>query len=185
MNIEEQNIITQFKKGNEKAFDHIFNTFYKALVVFSYGITKDRAQAEEVVQEFFVKFWENREKFDLKFSLKAYLYRAVYNNSVKVAKKNILISHIEHESELPNQIDFNDLMEQTELEEKIYNSIESLPKQCRKVFKMSRFEELKYREIAEKLSISVKTVENQISKALKVLTKELGSYLKTIILMFF
>lgn len=181
MDTKEIHLLDQLKKGNEQAFDEIFGQYYKGLVVFSTGVLKDKDLAEEVVQDLFVKLWENRKKTTLKISLKAYLFRAVYNNSVKVAKQKLKFINEDSISEFESNIEFTNLLEQTELEEKIYNSIESLPPQCKKIFKLSRFEELKYREIAEKLSISIKTVENQISKALKQLEKSLGSYLKLLV----
>jgi len=163
-------------KGNKNAFDKIFKTYYKKLCVFSLKIVKNYAYAEDVVQNIFINLWEKHNDLKINISLKAYLYRAVYNNSVHFIKKQNLNQQFD-ESLIEHDYNFNDLLVQNEIETKIYSTIEELPEQCKKIFKMSRFDELKYREIAEKLNISIKTVETQMSRALKYLHTHLNIFL--------
>jgi len=176
-----ENILLQkLIKGNQSAFDKIFKTYYKELCFFSLKIVKDYVFAEEVVQNIFINLWEKRKDLKINISLKAYLYRSVYNNSIHFIKKENLTQNFD-EAIIKHDVEFNDILVQTEIETKIYNTIEELPEQCKKIFKMSRFDELKYREIAEKLNISIKTVETQMSRALKYLTLNLNHLLKLLI----
>ena len=173
MDAKNKELLEKIISGNEAAFDELFREYYRKLVYFSMNIVKNKDSAEEVVQDLFVAFWEKRKKLQLKVSLKAYLYRAVYNNSVQFYKKQQRFVHNDTElaKELPDH--YIDLLEQAELEERIYKTIEQLPEKCKEIFKLKRFEELKNREIAEQLQISIKTVETQMTRALKFLTKNL------------
>ncbi len=184
LNTEEQKLIEKIISGNEVAFDELFRKYYRKLVYFSMNVVKNRDSAEEVVQDLFVNFWEKKDKLQLKVSLKAYLYRAVYNNSVQFYKKQQRFVH--NDSELPEELPDNyiDLLEQSEIEERIYQTIEQLPEKCKEIFKLKRFEELKNREIAEQLQISIKTVETQMTRALKFLTKNLEDLILLIISLF-
>jgi RNA polymerase sigma-70 factor, ECF subfamily len=175
-------ILKDIKNNSESAFDELFRKYYKKLVFFAIKIVKNHDSANEVVQDLFVNFWEKRHQFELKISLQAYLYRAVYNNCVHLSKKERQIQG--EEISLVNEPfeDFNNLLESTELEIKIYGLIEQLPTECQRIFKLSRFEELKYLEIADQLNLSVKTVETQMSRALKFLRLHLGDYIKLLII---
>lgn len=145
-------------------------------------MVKDRETAEEVVQDLFVNFWEKRHQLELNVSIKAYLYRAVYNNCIHVNKKNQRFTSEESLLNNESTVDFDNLLEKNELEIKIYTLIEQLPTECKRIFKLSRFEELKYKEIAEKLQISIKTVETQMSRALKFLKTNMSDYIKLLII---
>lgn len=148
---------------------------------------QDLDDAEEIVQDVFVNFWNNQHKINIKISLKAYLYSSVRNASLN-KKKHIKIreqykEHNERELE-SNSVDLENEMNATELEIKIKNAIDKLPLKRRKIFIMSRYDDLKYKEIAEKLNISIKTVENQMGSALKFLRKELIDYIVIFILLY-
>ncbi len=171
---EDKKLIEELISGNEAAFDEIFRIYYRRLVYFSMNVLKNKDSAEEVIQDLFVKLWEKKDKLEFKVSIKAYLYRAVYNNSVQYFKKQQRF--VNNDFELAEELSagFNDILEQTELEERIYQTIEQLPDKCKEIFKLKRFDDLKNREIAEKLKISIKTVETQMTRALKFLTKNLG-----------
>ena len=177
MDLEDQKLINELISGKESAFDELFRKYYRRLVYFSMKVVKNKDLAEEVVQDLFVNFWEKKDKLQLKVSLNAYLYRAVYNNSVHYLKKQQRF--VNSDAELSEELseDYTDILEQSEIEEKIYQTIEQLPEKCKEIFKLKRFEELKNREIADKLKISIKTVENQMTKALKFLKQNLGDLL--------
>lgn len=163
-------------------FEKVFKEHFKGLHSYAFTIIKDDADAEEIVQNVFFKLWERREQMAELQSVNAYLYRAVYNESLNYLKhqkvKMAYQSHTMHSNQqASNPADSASLKE---LEAKIQTAMNDLPEQCRTVFQLSRFEELKYREIADRLGISVKTVENQMGKALKVLRTKLAEYLPVI-----
>lgn len=182
MNPKDKKLLADLKNNIESAFDELFRTYFQNLTWFAMKMVKDRETAEEVVQDLFVNFWEKRHELDLKVSIKAYLYRAVYNNCIHVSRRVKL--HNNNEFTLANELteEFNNILEISELESRIFGLIEELPTECQRIFKLSRFEELKYKEIAEKLQISVKTVETQMSRALKFLRKHMSGYIKLLIL---
>jgi RNA polymerase sigma-70 factor (ECF subfamily) len=136
-----------------------------------------------MVQNVFYKLWEKRDQVDIQTSLKAYLYKAVYHESLNYLKhekvKSVHQAHAVHSIDQSSDHSENKLM-QTELETKIQKALNDLPEQCRTIFQLSRFEELKYREIADTLGLSIKTVENQMGKALKIMRSKLVEFLPTI-----
>jgi len=181
-------ILEQIQHSNETAFEELFRTYYQGLCNYGNSLLKDMDEAEEVVQQVFCQFWEKREHLDIQISLKSYLYKMVHNaclNKIKHQKvKNVYEQH--QLSQIQGQsLPASHLVTQNELEEKIKNAIDTLPEQCRIIFCLSRFEELKYAEIAEQLDISVKTVENQMGKALKILREKLSDYLLLMVLLGF
>lgn len=146
------------------------------------------AAAEETVQALFVKLWETREEVKIEKSPRAYLYTATRNacfnqlRHIKVREEYKEYNQLEMEKE---RYSVADEYHATELDEKIRASIDRLPEGRRKVFILSRFEGLKYKEIAEKLQISIKTVENQMGSAIKHLKNDLADYLVVLILILF
>lgn len=177
-------LLSKLKKNKSKAFDALFLKYHKQLVYFSFKYLKNIDDAEEVIQDFFTTIWERRNTIDIKISFKAYAYRSVYNNSIKLLKNKQKISD-QSEKELDVlKEDYHDYLEEAELADKIHNTIESLPESCKKIFKMSRNDGLKYREIAEELNISIKTVETQISRALKKLYQNLENYINLTIIIY-
>jgi len=173
---KELDIISGFKSGNEKAYEQLFFDFYPQLTVFARKYVLDIEMAKEIVQAVFVRIFEKRKSISIKTSVKSYLYQSVKNeclNHIRHQKiHNEHIEQIKQQSE-ESSFEWSDKMLETELEYKIFQSVEKLPKQCQKIFKMSRLEGKKNKEIAEILQISKRTVETQISKALKLLRKEL------------
>ncbi|WP_207784591.1 RNA polymerase sigma-70 factor [Marinifilum breve] len=168
-------------------FESLFNDHYSRLCAYAYNFLKEQEGSEEIVQEVFFKLWINRKDIVIESSMESYLYRAVRNASLNLIKHiNIREKYKEYNQEeikYDEQID-RDPMNASELELKIRASIDLLPEQRKKIFILSRYEQLKYREIAEQLGISVKTVENQMGKALKFLREELADYLPLIVLFF-
>lgn len=179
---KDDKLITGIKNNSEAAFDQLFRKYYQKLVYFALKMLKNHDSANEVVQDLFVNFWEKRHQLEPRVSLQAYLYRAVYNNCIHLIKKEKLYQG--DELNLMNEPgeDFKNLLEENELELRIFNLIEQLPTECKRIFKLSRFDELKYQEIADKLNLSVKTVETQMSRALKFLRNNLSDYVKLLIL---
>jgi len=170
---------------NDELFEQLFKAHYKALHAYATTILKDIDIAEEVVQNLFLKFWEKRELLSIATSIKAYLYKCVYNDSlnylkhenVKLKHQNFTVYTMDTSSEPASA-----KAELTELETKLRAALNELPEQCRTIFQLSRFEELKYKEIAEQLGLSIKTVENQMGKALKILRIKLVDFLILVLL---
>lgn len=180
MDLLEQQVLFTLKEGNESAFEMLFRTYYRPLCQYAYSFLNDRDEAEEVVQSAFINIWDKKGQFEIQTSLKAYLYRIVRNSCLNVIKhEKVKQQHVAHEmvhAESTHESVSQSVIS-SELEEKIADAMKALPEQCRLVFQLSRFEELKYSEIAEQLNISIKTVENQIGKALKIMREQLKDYL--------
>jgi RNA polymerase sigma-70 factor, ECF subfamily len=170
----DQETLRALSKGDQSAFKLVFDTSYESLCQYACTILKDMDEAEDVVQSVFIKIWENREDLDIKHTIRSYLFKAVYHRCINQLEHRAIklkyqdhglrdaSTHIQHPEVFPN-----------ELEDHIRKAISALPPQCKAVFLLSRYEELRYAEIARKMNISVNTVENQISKALKILRSEL------------
>jgi RNA polymerase sigma-70 factor (ECF subfamily) len=183
----EQQVLQTLKEGNESAFEMVFRTYYRPLCQYAYSFLNDRDEAEEVVQAAFINVWDKREQVEIQTSLKAYLYKIVRNSCLNVIKhEKVKQQHVAHE--MVHGESMHEGVSQSvisgELEERIAVAMKALPEQCRLVFQLSRFEELKYAEIAGQLGISVKTVENQIGKALKIMREQLKDYLPVVLILF-
>ena len=158
----------------------LFKTYYGPLCQYAYSFLRDKDEAEEVVQNAFVNIWDKRDELAIQSSVKSYLYRMVRNASLNVIKhQRVKKVHESHEKALGEPIHegTDQALIASELEKRIANAMRSLPEQCRLVFQLSRFEELKYAEIADQLNISVKTVENHMGKALRLMREQLKDYL--------
>ncbi|MCK5136013.1 MAG: RNA polymerase sigma-70 factor [Bacteroidales bacterium] len=165
---------------SKHSFEQFFREYFTPLMSFAKKILVDEDDAREVVQKVFINLWEKREEIDLSTSLKSYLFTSVHNRSLNVIRDRKKFSS-EEVPELAGEWDVSAQIESMELEEKIRETIEALPEKCRQIFELSRFDGLKYSEIAEQLDISVKTVENQMSKALKILREKLLKYLTILV----
>jgi RNA polymerase sigma-70 factor (ECF subfamily) len=168
----------KLKQGDKDAFDFIFREYYQRLIWFALKFIHDKDKAEEFVQAVFVKLWEERKEIVITTSLKAYLYKSVQNKCLDSIKHD-KIRH-RHEQIIQNNIETQkgeNAYSSIELQEKIEDAINRLPEKTREIFRLSRFDDKKYREIAEILSISVKTVEAHVGKALSVLRYELDDWL--------
>jgi RNA polymerase sigma-70 factor (ECF subfamily) len=168
-------------------FELLFKTHYSRLCSYANLFLNDPDAAEDVVQEVFFKLWKSRLELIINTTIKSYLFRAVRNGCMNV------IDHISIREayKIVNEEDIKSSESESideavvsELEQRIKESIDQLPSERRKIFIMSRFDGMKYREIAEKLNISVKTVENQMYQALRFLRENLVDYLPLILLIF-
>ena len=171
---------TLYLNADDREFDRIYTDHYPALHQYAYTMLNDRVLAEEMVHQVFLKILEKGGQVNVHTSFKAYLYRAVHNECLNYFKhqkvKQVHQEYAVAEYGTPAE-SASGSMQYKELETRLHMAINELPEQCRTVFQLSRFEELKYAEIALQLGISIKTVENQISKALKRLRVQLADYL--------
>lgn len=174
------------KIETKQDFEKLFNDHYSNLCAYANNFLKDVDASEEVVQEVLFKLWTNKDSIIITSSIQSYLFRAVRNASLNVLKHiNIREDYkAQNEYERDDELSSEDEMIVSELDQKIREAIDQLPIERKKVFIMSRYDGLKYKEIADKLNISVSTVENQMVKALKFLRDELKDYLPWIILFF-
>lgn len=178
--------VERLKKGDVRAFEQVFNTHYADLCRHAQKFVIDLDNAREIVQDTFVKLWEIKHSLSQDTSVKSYLYKAVRNNCLDYLK-HIRISNVYKEDLLRKIMDSGfksiaspenclDGLIEKELEDRINDAIASLPDRCRQIFELSRYKGLKYREIAEELNISIKTVETQMSRAIHSLHKKLADY---------
>ncbi|MDY0199720.1 MAG: RNA polymerase sigma-70 factor [Tenuifilaceae bacterium] len=168
----------KIQQGDIQEFERLFRKMYTNLCHYAMKFLKDMDSAEEIVQDLFYHYWKNREQIKIKTSLKAYLYQATKNKCLKVIEHNA-VRQKHAESILLNsaeQGDESQTIEVDELTEIIDKTLNQLPERSRKIFTMSRFDGLKYNEIAKKLSISVKTVEAHMGTALKLFRVNLKDY---------
>ncbi len=171
---------SRLKLGDEDAFDYLFNFYYPGLVVYADKILSDNHLAQEIVQGVFIKLWKDRRYIEINTSVKSYIFKSVRNKCLDILKhrkiKNDYARRVMSEQEPSDEVTWDTYVE-SELYLILIREIEKLPPECQKIFRYSRIRNLTNREIAEKLDISVKTVENQISKALKILRIALKEYL--------
>lgn len=172
---KERFLFEDIKNGKEEAFNKAFDLYYSRLCFFADKLLHDFDLSRSVVQQVFVDLWIKRNKLQVD-SLQSYLYQSVRNASFDIIKhKKAESRYLSYLGKVePEQ--YNDLMEEAELADHINRAIQHLPEKCREIFILCRFEGLKYAEIADRLQISVKTVEMQISIALKRLRYELSEY---------
>lgn len=168
------------KDGDYNAFRELFSRYYCGFCSYAMRVVKIRETAEEVVSDVFVKLWKNKANIEIHTSFEAYMYRAIRNQALDYLK---LRTHRHTEKDSLDTLDWHSAHADnvTPIDEYAFNEffaevercVNSLPRQCQAIFRMSREEGLRYREIAEKLNISIKTVETQMGRALKVLRERI------------
>lgn len=178
--IFEQFLIEKLKSGDPDSFSDIFSAYYKDLIFFAYSFTHDLSSAEDIVQDTFVKLWEEHGKLNVTVSLKSILLKIIQNKCIDWHRhKKIVNNHSAYiiaNSPL-YEYDTDNYVLRSELNWRIEKAIFNLPEKFKETFQMNRFEGLKYQEIATKLNVSVRTVEVRIGKALELLRKSLIDFL--------
>ena len=172
---DDSEILELLKKGDERAIEYLFDRFFEYLCNVVYRVIHDYESARDVVQDLFLEIWKKRETIAIQTALRPYLRRAAVNRGLNYIKRRKIVTSQDEDAarHIPSDIASGQLMlEKEELEKRINKVINSLPPKCKLVFSMSRFENMSYNEIAQAMEISVKTVENQISKALRILRAE-------------
>jgi len=181
--------ITLLKKGDKKAFEEIYNEFFGVHYHLCLQYIHNEKAAEEIVQDTFLKLWEIRNTLNDQINIRNFLYTITKNNCLNYLRnQKISMKHIENMKYMEMQFNYEALeklgnyIQFEELRSKIEEAIAQLPEELVETFQLSRFEELSYKEIAEKQNISIKTVEARISKALRILRVELKDFLPMICL---
>jgi len=180
MDPEEEIIWKRIQKKDNKAFESYYKMHYKSFFLMACRYLKNTQQAEEIVNDVFLKIWVDGNTISIDSSLKSYIYRAIINRSLNEIQKNRRELNLAVDLYYKQDESYElRLIEENELKVKLFNAIDNLPEQCKKVFELSRFEELKQQEIADRLGISIKTVKNHITHALKQLSRSIDGFIVT------
>jgi len=188
LELEEKIILQKLKAGDQSAFDSLFRSYYKYLVSIAFKYTQNLEMSKDLVQEVYLDLWKRKENIDIEYSIKFFLRKATINKclatkrkSKKIVVNSLITDNYDSIDDTTNQeIRFN------ELNDVVERLVNELPERCKEVFIASRYKNMSHKEIAESLNISVKTIENQMTKALKYLRtnlKKLG--LLTFLMVFF
>ncbi|TKG95878.1 RNA polymerase sigma-70 factor [Puteibacter caeruleilacunae] len=191
MNVQERKLLNALKQRDLKAYEELFFKYHGRLVLFANKFTGDMQIAKDIVQDAFLTLWDKADHLTINESVKSYLFQSIrngclnYNRHLQIrdaAHKDIGTVALQADRELFFQSDdpYMSLLEK-EMEQKIAEVIERMPEKCRVVFKMSRQEYKKNKEIAQELGISVKMVEKHISKALSILRQDLSDYMVVVL----
>ena len=184
----EKEWLRQLKLGKQDALQAIFKQYYKYLLVTASNITNDQAIAKDLVQDVFFEIWKKRERLSIQSSLKAYLRKAVVNRSLNFLKthKRFDWGEDQFDTQAPSkEVSVQQQLEVKDLQQLINQTIDQLPPKCKTIFVLSRFEKFSHKEIAAQLDISTKTIENQITKALKLIRAAVEQYHKLVIFTWF
>jgi len=176
--IPEIGILDLLKDRPNDALRTLYSSYYSYICMVVYKMIGDGSTAEDIAQEVFVEVWKRRESLDVNTSLKGYLRKVAVNKTLNhIRAKKMDFDQEDAILHVPTKdVSTLNKLEAEDLKAAINQSVESLPEKCRIIFGLSRFEEKTYREIAEQLGISIKTVENQMSKALKIVRKAVLEY---------
>jgi len=177
--VNEKQLFLDFQGGNHAVFDYFFDKYYQGLCVYAYRMLKSNSEAEDLVQDFFVRILETRKTIFIDSSVKSYFIRSIHNRCLdNLAHQKVKINHEQFRLKMMSEDDLQEYpLLDSELTKQIERAIQSLPDVIRETFMLNRFEGLSYQQIAKQENVSVKTVEYRISKALTILRKDLGDYL--------
>lgn len=181
---EIERLTNRIRKGDRDAFSNLFLKLYEPLTKFAWRYLRSKHIAEEVVQDVFMDIWEGRDRLDPQKNVRSYLYQSVKNKALNQLKhKKIAEEHNMKIEWLNSSPEFQEhqLDEGSKFVKAARKSIEELPEGARQIYKLSRKDGLTYKEIAEVLEISPKTVESQMSRALKILRRDLAKFLPAVV----
>jgi RNA polymerase sigma-70 factor (ECF subfamily) len=181
--LDELLLLSKIRNNDLKAFEKLFRNYYAPLCRYANSYLNDLSVAEEIVQDLFFLLWKEREQIQIRLSLKSYLYQAARNRAFHYLK-HAQIEENYREKTVESFVEYNtptpvDELEYKELQTQLSVSLTHMPERRRKIFCMNRFDGKKYSEIAQELSVSVKTVEAEMTKALALLRKELKHFTNT------
>lgn len=168
----EQELLARIRQDDHSAFSLLFREYYKDLVFYGGSIIPEREVVEDIIQNLFLKLWADRKELVIEVSLKSFLLKAVKNSCLdELRHRDIITRHQEFVLQSHNDTgyDTDEYIFYSELRERLQGALEKLPPDCRETFELSRERGLKYKEIAEKQNVSVRTVEVRISKAVSLL----------------
>jgi RNA polymerase sigma-70 factor (ECF subfamily) len=180
-------LIEALRNGDEKAYAYLIDTYHHKLCVYANSLVKNIYSAEDIVQNVFIKVWEQRTRLKSDYALKSFLYKLVYNEFIDLYRKNQSLFSLEKSYyDALNSIVFEDDSESFQRVLNVVNKeIQNLPPKCKEVFILSKKEGLTNIEIAEHLDVSVKTVEAQITKAFSLLRSSLEEKVKNVLFLLF
>lgn len=177
---DETALLARLRAGDHAALKAIFEQYFRYLCVTAFHFLADTEKAKDMAQDVFLECWKRREELDIHLSLKSYLRRAVVNRSLNYLKSqrlnfsepemNVAVGSSEHSAQLH--------LEAENAEQAYGKALQLLPPACRTIFILSRIDQLSHREISERLDISPKTIENQMTKALRILRDAMAPFLK-------
>jgi RNA polymerase sigma-70 factor (family 1) len=170
-------LIAQLQLGDDRALSVIYKKYWQQLYLSAYNVLKDKQACEDIIQELFIKLWNNRGSIEIQVSLKAYLYAATRYEVYRQVRTGMLTSYVFDSlyDKLQTPAEYENI-EYKELIAGVSLVVDTLPQKCREVYKLSREEYLSHKQIAARLNISTKTVENHLTKALRQLRTSLGSF---------
>ncbi len=176
----------QLKSGNAKAYDFLMDSYYKNLCAYAYILTKNHANAEDIVQDVFIEIWTHRKNINPSLSINNYLYKSVYNRFIDQHRRNKPVIYLEKKYlEALDMVIEKERVDLEELTKLVHKEIDKLPSKCRKIFLLNKKEGLTHIEISKHLDISVKTVEGHMTRAFKILRERLGPKIKPVLFLLF
>ena len=178
-NEQAQTWLSGLRAGDEQALEHLFHHYYRYLVVTAYNLLQDDQRAKDLVQDVFFHLWTKRTELQVDRSLKAYLRRSVVNRSIDELRRSKRIQwqgDWQDDTISSSGLEAEEELAVADLQLVVNRAIDRLPKRCKTIFSLSRFEHFSNQEIADQLDISIKTVENQMTKALKVIRSAVERY---------
>ena len=180
-------LVRQLKNGQEKAYIYLLDRYHTRLCAYALSLTNDQGQAEDIVQNVFMKTWRFRKKLDTYYSVQSFLYKSTYNEFLSSYRKDKAVTLLEQKymESLYQVVEDADDVAITKMITLVRSEVQQLPPKCKQVFSLSKEDGLTNVEIAECLNISIKTVESQITKAFKILREKLGDKYEMILFFIF
>ncbi|WP_299551555.1 RNA polymerase sigma-70 factor [Seonamhaeicola sp.] len=186
-NLSDINFLKKLKKGNLEAYDYLVDSYYHELCVYAGSLARDKYAAEDIVQNVFLRLWEQKAKLSSKFSIKSFLYRSVYNEFINQYRKKVTLTEVENEynRRLNAIVTIENTSEIADLIALVKEEIQHLPPRCKEMFLLSKQEGLTNTEIAQYLKVSTKAVERQMTRAFSIIRKKIDKKLHAVLFLLF